>query len=84
MLQSIYLGHVKVVVNGNVLSNEVINFFKNSFSVKPKSLKGNLIYVGLQISKKVNFSGRLTLMKGYDLTYYYEARCYITNVNILG
>ena len=37
-----FKGNIIVIVNGKVLLEEVILFFKNSYNVRPNSLQGNL------------------------------------------
>ena len=37
-----FKGNIIVIVNGKVLLEEVILFFKNSYNIRPNSLQGNL------------------------------------------
>ena len=35
-----FKGHIIVIVNGKVLLDEVVSFFRNSYNVRPTSLQG--------------------------------------------
>ena len=39
-----FLGNIIVIVNGKVLLDKVVSFFRNSYKVKPMSLQGEVFY----------------------------------------
>ena len=76
-------GHLRLVVNGNVLVDEVKEFFVQTSNLKPTSLAGKLLgIVDNEHLKTFNFM--FSVFKTYHNGYWYQTRNTFSNINIFG
>ena len=72
------------MVNGKVLLDEVISFFRNSYIVRPTSLEGKKCLGSCPIKKTLLYQGKLTLGKGRLPGFWYQYQGEMTNLNVFG
>ena len=75
------------MVNGMVLLDEVVPFFRNSDKIRPTSLQGKKCLGRLSVifyKKNSLYLGKLTLGKGRGAGFWYQYQGDITNLNVFG
>ena len=81
-------GQIIVIINGKVLLDEVVPFFRNSDKIRPTSLQGKKCLGRLSVilykKKSTIYLGKLTLGKGREAGFWYQYQGDITNLNVFG
>ena len=85
---SFFKGHIIVMINGKILLDEMVLFFKDSSNMRPTSLQSKK-YLNFYIDtfyheNMYKYLGKLTLGKGRQAGYWYQYQGEITNLNVFG